>query len=134
MYLKLCGLQVVKLSCCETWYSKDKSCYNIVPNEHDCRSFYFLKMIKALLFLNGDIFLPKPYMIFHDTNFPHMLLTLCWVFVKSCWPLLRDLSCSQDQDHIHTTYICCFYTGSTQKYAIHFHQINNPCLKNVISL
>jgi hypothetical protein len=30
-----------------------------------------------------------------------MLLVIVLSLVKSCWPLLRDLSCYQDQDHIH---------------------------------
>jgi hypothetical protein len=30
-----------------------------------------------------------------------MLLVFVLSLVKSSWPLLRDLSCSQDQDHVH---------------------------------
>jgi hypothetical protein len=30
-----------------------------------------------------------------------MLLTPTLSFVKSCWQLLRKLSCPQDQDHVH---------------------------------
>jgi hypothetical protein len=51
-------------------------------------------------------------------------------FVKSCWPLLRDLSCSQDQDHVHATYMCCFYTGSMQKHAFHPPQ---KCLTPILT-
>ena len=29
------------------------------------------------------------------------MLVIVLSLVKSCWPLLRDLSCSQDQDHVH---------------------------------
>ena len=35
------------------------------------------------------------------SNLPHMLLVIELSLVKSCDPLLRDLSCSQDQDHVH---------------------------------
>ena len=37
----------------------------------------------------------------------------CVEFGQTLWPLLRNLSCSQDQYHVHSTYICCSYTGST---------------------
>ena len=40
----------------------------------------------------------------------------CIEFGQALWPLLRKLSCSQDQDHIHSTYICCSYTRSTQQH------------------
>ena len=43
----------------------------------------------------------------------------CIEFSQTLWPLLRNLSCSQDQDHIHSTYICCSYTGGTQQYVFY---------------
>ena len=43
----------------------------------------------------------------------------CIEFGQPFWPLLRNLSCSQDQDHVHSTYICCSYTRSMQQYVFH---------------
>ena len=40
-------------------------------------------------------------------------------FGQTLWPLLRNLSCSQDQDHVHSTYTCCSYTRGAQKHAFH---------------
>jgi hypothetical protein len=37
---------------------------------------------------------------------------ICIEFGQTLWPLLTNLSCSQDQDHVHSTYICCSYTGA----------------------
>lgn len=73
--------------------------------------------------------LPEPYLVIHVENLLLMLLSLALSFVKFCRPLLRNFSCSQDQDDAHPTYTCCFYTGSTQKPAFHVHQINTPCYK-----
>ena len=43
----------------------------------------------------------------------------CVEFGQTLWPLLRNLSCSLDQDRVHSTYICCSYTGSTQQHVFH---------------
>ena len=40
-------------------------------------------------------------------------------FGQTLWLLLRNLSCSQDQDHVHYTYICCSYTRSMQQHVFH---------------
>ena len=40
----------------------------------------------------------------------------CVEYGQMLLPLLRNLSYSQDQDHVHATYICCSYTRSTQKH------------------
>jgi hypothetical protein len=41
--------------------------------------------------------LPKSYI----WKLAHRLFTLYWVLSNCEWPLLRGLSCSQDQDHVH---------------------------------
>ena len=43
----------------------------------------------------------------------------CIEFDQALWPLLRNLSCSQDQDHVHSIYICCSYTRSMQQHVFH---------------
>ena len=43
----------------------------------------------------------------------------CIEFGQTLWPLLRNLLCSQNQDHVHSTYICCSYTRSTQQHVFH---------------
>ena len=71
-------------------------------------------------------FLPEPYMLFSLGKLPHLCcLFLHWVL--SCFvTLMRHLSCSWNQDHVHTTQICitptlevgaktCFPFRSTQK-------------------
>ena len=52
---------------------------------------------------------------------PSTHATCYWIeFGQTLWPLLRNLSCSQDQDHVHSTFMCCSYTGSTQyMFSIH---------------
>ena len=45
-------------------------------------------------------------------TFP-MCLLLCVEFGQILWPLLRDVSCSQDQN---ATYNSCSYTGNTLKH------------------
>ena len=42
-------------------------------------------------------YLPRPYMIIHDKTF-HISLILCVEFGQVLWSLLRDVSCSQDQN------------------------------------
>ena len=63
--------------------------------------------------------LPEPYMIYRLGNLLHILLVIVMSLVKTLWPLLRNLSCSQDQDHIHSTYIYCSYTWSMQQHVFH---------------
>ena len=61
--------------------------------------------------------LPEPY---YRLGKPSTYTTChCIEFSQNLWPLLRNLSCSQDQDHIHSTYICYSYTGGTQKHVFH---------------
>ena len=57
-----------------------------------------------------------PYMIYRLKKPSTYTTCYCIEFGQTLWPLLRNLSCSQDQDHVHSTYICCSYTRSTQKH------------------
>ena len=58
-----------------------------------------------------------------------MLLISTLSFVMSCGPLLRKLSCLQDQDHMHATYISYSYIGNTLKHAsIHQKKYSTPTL------
>ena len=44
----------------------------------------------------------------------------CVEFGQILWPFLRNLSCSQDQDHEHSIYMCCSYTGvRSNMFSIH---------------
>jgi hypothetical protein len=53
-------------------------------------------------------FLPKPYLVFWAQTFTYMLLISALSFVKSCWPLLRKLSCPKIKityTHIHKLFL-----------------------------
>jgi hypothetical protein len=74
--------------------------------------FYFKKKWMAILLLCGKQW---PTRDIYRIDKPSTYTTcVCIEFGQTLWPLLRNLSCSQDQDHVHSTYICCSYTGSTQ--------------------
>jgi hypothetical protein len=61
-----------------------------------------------------------PTRAIHRLEKPSIYTTcICVEFGQTLWPLLRNLSCSQDPDHVQSTYICCSYTGSTQKHIFH---------------
>ena len=98
--------------------------------------------------------LPEPCMIYSLKKPSTYTTCHCVEFGQTLWPLLRNLSCYQDQDHVHSTYICCSYTGSMQKmFSIHlkmfysyignihknmFDRINAPsswkCLSSKLSI
>ena len=63
--------------------------------------------------------LPEPCMIYSLKKPSTYTTCHCVEFGQTLWPLLRNLSCSQDQDHIHSIYICCSYTRSMQKLVFH---------------
>jgi hypothetical protein len=89
--------------------------------------------------------LPKPYI----WKLAHRLFTLYWVLSNWEWPLLRGLSCSQDQDHVHPDISTDLtlrvhknmpfaqksisYTWRRQKRLLGL-QINASCFKMVINL
>ena len=55
-----------------------------------------------------------------------MLLVFVLSFVKLCWPVLRNLSCSQDQDHVSTPKICTTPTlGVGAKTCLPFRSTQN---------
>jgi hypothetical protein len=109
-----------QLSCCRMWHSKMM------------RTWFFMSCSWRILFQNFKIYsilllCGKKYLSKATTSYPWLktllhicYLLLCWV-LSSFVTLEKNLSCSYDQDHVHSTYMCCFYTRSTQKHATHFH-------------
>ena len=61
---------------------------------------------------------PKPYVVF-IANHPHMQLALSLSFVKLLWPLVRFISYSHDQDHIHISTTCYASTLESKIPSIH---------------
>ena len=68
---------------------------------------------------------PKPYVVF-IANHPHMQLALSLSFVKLLWPLVRFISYSHDQDHVHISTTCYASTLEESKNFIH-PQNKTPC-------
>ena len=71
-------------------------------------------------------FLPEPYMLFRLGKLSRICCLFCIEFCQTLLTLMRDLSCSTNQDHVHTTHICttltlgvgantCLPSRSTQK-------------------
>ena len=60
----------------------------------------------------------------HVQNLLHMLLVIALSFIKSCWPLLRKLSCFQDQDHEHP-HIHAAPTLGVRKHMLLFRSTKN---------
>ena len=57
-----------------------------------------------------------------------MQLVFSLSFVKLLGPLVRFISYSHDQDHVHVHHhMLHFYTGSQQHIHSYFHQIRTPC-------
>ena len=69
---------------------------------------------------------PKPYVVF-IANLPHMQLAISLSFVKLLWPLVRFISYSHDQDHVHVHTICYASTRGASTPLIH-PQNKTPCL------
>ena len=64
----------------------------------------------------NDIQIPTKAIYDHTwQNFPHICLLLCVEFGQVLWPLLRDFSCSQDQNS-RTHHIKHSYIGNTLKH------------------
>ena len=61
---------------------------------------------------------PKPYVDL-IANHPHMQLAISLSFVKLLWPLVRFISYSHDQDHIHVHTICYASTLGASTPLIH---------------
>ena len=69
---------------------------------------------------------PKPYVDL-IANHPHMQLAISLSFVKLLWPLVRFISYSYDQDHVHIHTICYASTLGASTPLIH-PQNKTPCL------
>ena len=67
----------------------------------------------------------KPYVVF-IANLPHMQLAISLSFVKLLWPLVRFISYSQDQDHVHISITCYASTFEVSKH-LSIHKIKTPC-------
>ena len=78
---------------------------------------------------------PKPYVDF-IVNLPHMQLAISLSFVKLLWPLVRFISYSHDQDHVHISTTCYTSTlevskhSSIHKIKLHVH-VWHHYLKNM---
>ena len=93
---------------------------------------YVMLDIRSILFLKTQKYNKVPrwyeipnqsHMLFSLQNLPHMQLAISLSIVKLLWPLVRFISYSYDQNHIH---MLCFYTRSKQTF-IH-PQNKTPCL------
>ena len=51
-------------------------------------------------------FLPEPYMLFIIEKLPHICCLFCIKFSQALLTLMRGLSCSKNQDHVHSTHKC----------------------------
>jgi hypothetical protein len=73
----------------------------------------FLQKFKINSCLLNDVEFPTKAICYHKKTSTQ---AACFVlsFIRSCWPLLKDLSCSQDQDYVQATNMWCFYIRSTQ--------------------
>ena len=101
------------LSCCGMRYSRIIRTWCLVIGE-----FYFKKLKRiATPLLCGK---QCPTRVIHRLGKPSTYTTChCIEFGQTLWPLLRNLSCPQDQDHVHSTYSYCSYTGGTQQHVFH---------------
>jgi hypothetical protein len=103
------------LSCCGMRYSRirelDSWCLvigNFFPKEEKWM---------AILLLCGKQW---PTRAIYRIDKPSTYTTcVCVEFGQTLWPLLRNLSCFQDQDHVHSIYIYCSCTRSTQQHVFH---------------
>jgi len=81
------------------WYSRMKM--NLALSCKELR-IYFANIKNSNSMLLNDIQIPTRVISSYTClNLLHMLLAIAMSFVKSCWPLLRKLSCPQDQDNVH---------------------------------
>ena len=74
---------------------------------------------------------PEPNMIYRLEKPSTFTTCHCVEFGQTLWPLLRNLSCSQDQDYVHSSYICCSYTGSTQHMFFIYPKMFYSCIGNL---
>ena len=82
----------------------------------DIRSILILKTQKKIMnFLDDKKFLSKAICCFSLQNLPHMQLVVSLSFVKLLWPLVRFISYSHDQDHVHVSTTCYASTLEVSK-------------------
>jgi hypothetical protein len=127
------------------WYEKVWAAIYLVPR--DARILENLSFEKKLL--HDEFMYDESLNSYHNYIFmlarlgkpAHKLLVLYWVWSNHVRPLLRGWSYSQDQDHVHSTHICCFYPESTHPHAFHLDPPQNystPTLgvniKNMLSI
>ena len=67
----------------------------------------------------------QSHMMFLLQNHPHMQLVISLSFVKLLWPLVRFISYSHDQDHVHVSTTCYASTLEVSKYPS-IHKIKIP--------
>ena len=83
-------------------------------------------------------FLYKAICWFSLQNLPHMQLAISLNFVKMLWPLVRFISYSHDQDHIHVSTTCYASTlevckiSSSHKIKLHVHVWHHPLSQKYI--
>ena len=58
----------------------------------------------------------QSHMLFSLQNLPYMQLAISLSFVKLLWPLVRFISYSYDQDHIHVSTTCYASTLEVSKH------------------
>ena len=70
-------------------------------------------------------FLSKAICCFSLQNLPHIQLAISLSFVKLLWPLVRFISYSHDQDHVHVSTTCYASTLEVSKHpSIHKIQLH----------
>jgi hypothetical protein len=111
------------------WYEKVWAVVYLVPSVTKILEIYFLENTKKCYdesYMTKLEFLLEPYMLFRPAELPHICCLYCIEFCQALLILMRDLSGSWNQDHVHTTQICttpilgvgaktCFPFRSTQK-------------------
>ena len=103
------------LSCCGMRYSRIMRTWFLM-------SWYWTILFQKVKWISIPLICGKQYptRAIYRLGKPSTYITChCIEFGQTLWPLLRNLSCSQGQDHVHSTYICCSYTRSMQQHIFH---------------
>ena len=112
------------------WYEKVWVTIYLVPSDTKVLEIYFFEKTQKCYMISSCMikleFPPEPYILFRLGKLPHIWCLYCIEFCQALLTLMRDLSSSKNQDHVHTTQICttptlgvdvktCLPSRSTQK-------------------
>ena len=111
------------------WYEKVWATVYLVLSDTKVLEIYFFEKHKNAMMsscMTKLEFPPEPYMLFRLGRLLHIYCLYCIEFCQALLTLMRDLSSSKNQDHVHTTQICttptlgvdvktCLPSRSTQK-------------------